>query len=84
MCDNFDSGTASAAAGGTTTVVCFAWQMKGLARKAAADYHAAARKSLVDYAFHLTVTDPTDDGDGGRAARAGRGGQPLGQGLHDL
>ena len=29
MCDTFTTGTSSAAAGGTTTVVCFAWQMKG-------------------------------------------------------
>ena len=60
-CDTFATGTASAAAGGTTTVVCFAWQMKGQSlAKAAADYHLAARQSRVDYAFHLTITDPTD------------------------
>ena len=73
MCDTFTTGTSSAAAGGTTTVVCFAWQMKGqsLAR-ATADYHIAASKSLIDYAFHLTITDPTEDGGEERAARAGR------------
>ena len=39
MCDTFTTGTSSAAAGGTTTVVCFAWQMKGRSlAKAAADY----------------------------------------------
>jgi dihydropyrimidinase len=60
-CDTFTSGTSSAAAGGTTTVVCFAWQMKGTSlAKAAADYQVAARQSLIDYAFHLTITDPTD------------------------
>jgi dihydropyrimidinase len=60
-CDTFTSGTSSAAAGGTTTVVCFAWQMKGQSlAKAAADYQVAARQALVDYAFHLTITDPTD------------------------
>ena len=42
-------------------MVCFAWQMKGRSlAQAAADYQVAARQSLVDYAFHLTVTDPTD------------------------
>jgi len=61
MCDTFTTGTSSAAAGGTTTVVCFAWQMKGqsLAR-AAADYALSAQKALIDYAFHLTITDPTE------------------------
>src|ERR1041384_6528581 len=28
MCDDFDSGTASAAAGGTTTIICFSWQVQ--------------------------------------------------------
>ena len=60
-CDTFTTGTSSAAAGGTTTVVCFAWQMKGQSlAKAAADYQVAARQSLIDYGFHLTITDPTD------------------------
>jgi len=35
--------------------------MKGRSlAQAAADYQAAAQKSLIDYAFHLTITDPTD------------------------
>jgi dihydropyrimidinase len=62
MCDTFTTGTSSAAAGGTTTVVCFAWQMKGQSlAKATADYHLAASKSLIDYAFHLTITDATEE-----------------------
>lgn len=62
MCDTFETGTASAAAGGTTTVVCFAWQPRGGSLKATVeDYHRrAARGARVDYAFHLTVTDPTE------------------------
>lgn len=61
MCDDFPTGTASAAAGGTTTVICFAWQSKG---ESLADVHhqfksRASSGSLVDYAFHLTITDPT-------------------------
>jgi dihydropyrimidinase len=60
MSDDFDSGTASAAAGGTTTVICFAWQPRGGSLKATVeDYHRRAAKARVDYAFHLTVTDPT-------------------------
>ena len=62
MCDGFDSGTASAAAGGTTTVVCFVWQPKGGSlAQVAADYRVKAEKARVDYSFHLTVTDPTPE-----------------------
>jgi dihydropyrimidinase len=61
MADDFATGTLSAACGGTTTVIPFACQMKGQSlREAVADYHRrAAGKALVDYAFHLIVTDPT-------------------------
>lgn len=61
MCDTFETGTASAAAGGTTTVICFASQMRGGSLKAAVeDYRVAASKARVDYTFHLTISDPTD------------------------
>ncbi|MEN5084454.1 dihydropyrimidinase [Bosea sp. TWI1241] len=61
MCDTFETGTASAAAGGTTTVICFASQLRGQSLKTAvADYRVAAGKSRVDYSFHLTISDPTD------------------------
>lgn len=61
MADDFDTGTRSAACGGTTTVIPFAAQVKGGSLHAAvADYHArAAGKAAVDYAFHLIVADPT-------------------------
>jgi dihydropyrimidinase len=60
MSDDFDTGTASAAAGGTTTIVCFAWQVRGASLKdTVEDYHRRAAKARVDYSFHLTVTDPT-------------------------
>jgi dihydropyrimidinase len=60
MCDTFRTGSASAAAGGTTTVVTFAWQTQGSSLAAVtADYHRRARQSIVDYTFHLTVTDAT-------------------------
>jgi dihydropyrimidinase len=61
MADDFDSGPRSAAFGGTTTVIPFACQQKGQSLRAAVeDYHARAEgKSVIDYAFHLIVTDPT-------------------------
>jgi dihydropyrimidinase len=61
MADDFRTGTLSAACGGTTTVIPFACQVKGQSLRAAVDdYHRRAEgKALVDYAFHLIVTDPT-------------------------
>lgn len=61
MADDFESGPRSAAFGGTTTVIPFACQQKGQSLRAAvADYHERANgKSIIDYAFHLIVTDPT-------------------------
>ncbi|HEX3636016.1 MAG TPA: amidohydrolase family protein, partial [Paraburkholderia sp.] len=63
MADDFLSGTTSAACGGTTTVIPFACQQKGhTLREAIDDYHRrAGRKPLIDYAFHLIVTDPTPE-----------------------
>src|SRR3954447_1868388 len=62
MADDFLSGTRSAACGGTTTVMPFAAQMRGQSLRAAVDdYHRRAEgKATVDYAFHLIVTDPTE------------------------
>jgi dihydropyrimidinase len=61
MADDFLTGTRSAACGGTTTVIPFACQQKGQSLRAAVDdYHRrAAGKPLIDYAFHLIVSDPT-------------------------
>ena len=61
MADDFYSGTLSAACGGTTTVIPFACQFKGQSLQAAVDdYHARAdNKAVIDYAFHLIVSDPT-------------------------
>ena len=61
MADDFESGTRSAACGGTTTVIPFAAQAKGQSLRAAvADYHHRAEgRAHVDYAFHLIVSDPT-------------------------
>lgn len=59
--DDFTSGSLSAAAGGTTTIIPFALQMRGQSLAAAVrDYHRRAEgKAVIDYAFHLIVTDPT-------------------------
>lgn len=62
MCaDDFYTGTVSAAFGGTTTVIPFAAQHRGMSlRKVVNDYHEAATpKAVIDYAFHLIVTDPS-------------------------
>lgn len=63
MADDFLTGSRSAACGGTTTILPFACQMKGQSLRAAVeDYHQRADgKSCIDYAFHLIVTDPTED-----------------------
>jgi dihydropyrimidinase len=63
MADDFLTGTRSALFGGTTTIIPFAAQIRGQSLEAAvADYHArAAGKAMIDYAFHLIVTDPTPD-----------------------
>ena len=57
--DTFASGSASAAAGGTTTVIGFARQPKGGSiAQGVAEHLERARKSRIDYAFHLVLTDP--------------------------
>jgi len=60
--DDFFTGTRSAVFGGTTTTLSFAAQMKGQSlRKVVDDYHAlAASKAVIDYGFHLIVSDPTE------------------------
>jgi dihydropyrimidinase len=60
--DDFYSGTVSAAFGGTTTIVPFAAQHRGdSVRKVVSDYHSRAKaKAVVDYAFHLILSDPTE------------------------
>ncbi|NLS07049.1 dihydropyrimidinase [Rhizobium sp. P32RR-XVIII] len=59
--DTFRSASIPAAFGGTTTLMPFAVQHRGTSLRAAVeDYKVrAAGQSVVDYAFHLIVTDPT-------------------------
>jgi len=57
--DTFETATRSAALGGTTTVISFAAQSKGARLSdTVADYSArAARGAMIDYAFHMIVSD---------------------------
>ena len=59
--DDFETGSISAAFGGTTTIIPFALQIKGKGIKEAVnEYHKKADgKSIVDYAFHMILTDPS-------------------------
>ena len=61
MADGFESGTQSAVAGGNTCIIPFALQSRGQSlRDAVAQYHMKADgNSLIDYGFHLIITDPT-------------------------
>ncbi|MFC7689594.1 hypothetical protein ACFQY5_08155 [Paeniroseomonas aquatica] len=57
--DSFASGTASAAVGGTTTVIGFARQERGGSMaQGVAEHHARAAGSRIDYSFHMIFTDP--------------------------
>src|ERR1700712_6078884 len=59
--DTFETAPASAAFGGTTTVISFAAQHVGMALpEVLSDYHALAKKgAIIDYAFHMIIADPT-------------------------
>src|SRR3954453_15073405 len=60
--DDFYTGTVSAAFGGTTTIIPFAAQHRGTSVTASvADYHERARtKAVIDYGFHLIISEPTE------------------------
>lgn len=62
-CDTFETGTRSAAFGGTTTILDFALQKKGETPKQALDRRLAAAEpqACVDYSFHIILTDVTPD-----------------------
>jgi dihydropyrimidinase len=63
MCaDDFYSATVAAAFGGTTTIVPFAAQHRGNSIVAVVDDYArrAAEKAVIDYGFHLIVSDPDE------------------------
>src|SRR6201989_2133691 len=58
-CDDYDTGTAAAAAGGTTCIVDFIIQYVGGAWKAARDKcnGVADGAAHIDYGFHMAITD---------------------------
>jgi dihydropyrimidinase len=60
--DDFYTGTVSAAFGGTTMIIPFAAQHRGQSLKqVVADYHECARpKAIVDYSYHMIISDPTE------------------------
>jgi len=56
--DDFESGTLAAACGGTTCVVDFAGAGREPWEEALATWHRrAAGRAVIDYGFHLTVTE---------------------------
>src|SRR6185503_4357827 len=56
--DDWDTGTAAAAAGGTTCLVDFALQTDGSLLKGLETWHGNADGAAhIDYGFHLAVTD---------------------------
>jgi dihydropyrimidinase len=62
--DDFESGTIAAAFGGTTSLVDFAIQYRGnTMRHALDDWMArASGKAVIDYAFHMILTELPDAG----------------------
>ena len=61
--DDFYSGSVSAAFGGNTTFLPFAAQHRGQSLRdvVATAHERAGPKSVIDYAFHLIVSDPTEN-----------------------
>jgi dihydropyrimidinase len=60
--DTYDTGTRSAVAGGTTTVITFASQFRGddSLIPVIEEYHKLANgKSYCDYSFHVIISNPT-------------------------
>src|SRR6266542_6338997 len=64
--DDFESGTIAAAHGGTTTVVDFAIQYRGQTLHHAMDTWAkkAEGKAVIDYGFHMIITELNDQVEG--------------------
>ena len=60
--DDFESGSRAALFGGTTTIIDFANQTRGntLSEALKLWHQKAARKTLTDYSFHVSVTEVND------------------------
>lgn len=61
--DDYYSGSVSAAFGGNTCLIPFAAQHRGQKLHDVLElYHSRAKpKSVIDYSFHLIISDPTDE-----------------------
>lgn len=61
--DDFATGTIAAAMGGTTTIIDFCTQEKGeTLNQALQNWHAKAKdKAVIDYGFHIAITDMRAD-----------------------
>ncbi|HIC71579.1 MAG TPA: dihydropyrimidinase, partial [Alphaproteobacteria bacterium] len=61
--DDYYSGSVSAAFGGNTTFIPFAAQHRGqnLRDVVQITHDRAGPKSVIDYAFHLIISDPTEN-----------------------
>ena len=56
--DDFESGTASGIAGGTTSIIDFCIQTPGEPlTKAIGEWHAKSAKAVADYSYHMAITD---------------------------
>ena len=62
--DDFETGTRAAAFGGTTTIVDFAIQARGMKMREALDvwWKKAEGRAVIDYGLHIIVTDLPDAG----------------------
>jgi dihydropyrimidinase len=62
--DDFETGTIAAAFGGTTSLVDFAIQYRGKTMRHALDdwMERASGKAVIDYSFHMIVTELPDAG----------------------
>jgi dihydropyrimidinase len=60
--ENWTTGSTSALAGGTTSVITFSTQFKGHGiLEPLAEYRRRASRAMVDYSFHQIITDATDE-----------------------
>jgi dihydropyrimidinase len=60
--ETWTTGSTSALAGGTTSVITFSTQFKGHGiLQPLAEYRLRAEKAMVDYSFHQIITDATDE-----------------------
>src|SRR5438874_3514670 len=61
--DTFETGTRAAAFGGTTTIIDFAVQSRGKSLREGLDaWHAKAEgNAVIDYGFHMIMSDVNDD-----------------------